>query len=71
MAKSEFSSSFHIRSAGVRAAIFFTRAENRLLLPGLACALPGHRAAGSLLKRAFDKNETALAAWLCQEKLAT
>jgi predicted MarR family transcription regulator len=61
---------YQITTAGVRAAIFFTRVYNRLLRPGLACALPDHHAIDGLLKRAFDKIETALAVWLQQLKLA-
>jgi hypothetical protein len=62
--------SYRITTAGLRAALFFTRAYNRLLRPGLACALPDHHAIDGLLKRAFDKIETTLAVWLQQQKLA-
>ena len=63
--------SYRITTAGLRAALFFTRAYNRLLRPALACVLPDHHATDSPLKRAFDKIETALATWLQQQKLAT
>jgi DNA-binding HxlR family transcriptional regulator len=62
---------YRITTFGFRAALFFTRAYNRLLRPAVACALPDHHAADGPLKRAFDKIETALAAWLRQEKLTT
>jgi DNA-binding HxlR family transcriptional regulator len=61
---------YRITASGFRAAPFFTRAYNRLLRPGLAGALPDHYAADGPLKRAFDKVETSLAAWLQQQKLA-
>jgi hypothetical protein len=61
---------YRITASGFRAALFFTRAYNRLLRPGLAGALPDHQAADGPLKRAFDKVETSLAAWLQQQKLA-
>jgi len=61
---------YRITASGFRAALFFTRAYNRLLRPGLAAALPDHHAADGPLKRAFDKVETSLAAWLQQQKLA-
>jgi hypothetical protein len=61
---------YRITESGFRAALFFTRAYNRLLRPGLASALPDHHAADGPLKRAFDKVETNLAAWLQQQKLA-
>ena len=52
---------YRITASGLRAALFFTRAYNRLLRPGLAVALPDHHAADGPLKRAFDKVETNLA----------
>jgi uncharacterized protein involved in type VI secretion and phage assembly len=61
---------YRITTSGFRAALFFTRAYNRLLRPGLAATLPDHHAADGPLKRAFDKVETSLAAWFQQQKLA-
>ncbi len=58
-----------IATFGFRAALFFTRTYNRLLRPGLATALPDRHAADGPLKRAFDKVQTSLAAWLQQQKL--
>src|SRR5713101_7463094 len=46
---------YHVTEAGFRAALFFTRSYNRLLRPGLAAVLPGHRAAPTPLRRCFDK----------------
>lgn len=61
---------YRITTFGFRAALFFTRAYNRLLRPAVACALPDHHATDGPLKRAFDQVETVLAAWLRKEKLA-
>jgi len=41
---------YHVTETGFRAALFFTRAYNRLLRPGLAAAVPGHRATPTGLK---------------------
>ena len=60
---------YRITAFGFRAALFFTRAYSRLPRPGLATALPDRHAADGPLKRAFDKVETSLAAWLPQQKL--
>jgi hypothetical protein len=54
----------------MRAALFFTRAYNRLLRPGLAAALPAHRAVPTSLKQAFDKIDARLSASLNQLALA-
>src|SRR5437764_3636192 len=51
---------YQVTDAGFRAALFFTRAYNRLLRPGLAAALPGHRATPTGLKQAFDKIDDRL-----------
>jgi hypothetical protein len=61
---------YHVTDAGFRAALFFTRAYNRLLRPGLAAALPGHRAAPTRLKHAFDKIDTHLTASIHELALA-
>lgn len=45
---------YRVTEFGLRAALFFTRAYNRLLRPGLAAALPGLRSTETPLKRAFD-----------------
>jgi len=61
---------YHVTDAGFRAALFFTRAYNRLLRPGLAAALPGHRATPTGLKQAFDKIDDRLTALIKQLALA-
>ena len=43
-------------------ALFFTRAYNRLLRPGLAAALPSHRSIPTPRKHAFDKIDARLTA---------
>ena len=45
---------YRITDFGLRVALFFTRAYNRLLRPGLAAALPTLRAVTTPLTRAFD-----------------
>jgi hypothetical protein len=62
--------SYHVTDAGFRTALFFTRAYNRLLRPGLAAALPGHRAIPTNLKQAFDKIDTHLTASINEIALA-
>ena len=57
-------------SFGLRVAIFFTRAYNRIFRPGLARALPNLRAIETLLKRAFDKIDTQVNEWIEQAQLA-
>src|SRR5215471_6346891 len=45
---------YRVTDFGLRVALFFTRAYNRLLRPGIAAALPALRAIATPLKRAFD-----------------
>ena len=61
---------YHVTETGLRAALFFTRAYNRLLRPGLAAALPGHRATPTGLKQAFDKIDARLTASINELALA-
>jgi hypothetical protein len=61
---------YHVTQTGFRAALFFTRAYNRLLRPGLAAALPGHRATPIGLKQAFDKIDARLTASINQLAVA-
>jgi hypothetical protein len=61
---------YHVTDAGFRAALFFTRAYNRLLRPGLAAALPGHPPIPNALRQSFDKIDTHLAAWINRLALA-
>jgi hypothetical protein len=43
-----------VTTTGLRAALFCTRSYTRILRPGLALGLPGHRAIETPLKRAFE-----------------
>jgi len=61
---------YHVTDAGFRAALFFTRAYNRLLRPALAAALPGHRATPTRLKQAFDNIDLRLTASINELALA-
>ena len=61
---------YRVTAFGFRAALFFTRLYNRLLRPGLAAALPGLRAVDAPLKRAFDKVDAAVNAWINQAQFA-
>ncbi len=61
---------YRVTQFGLRAALFFTRAYNRLLRPGLAAALPNLRASDATLKPAFDKIDEQINAWINQAKLA-
>jgi hypothetical protein len=61
---------YRVTEFGLRAALFFTRAYNRILRPGLAAALPGLRAIDAPLKRAFDKCAAQLNAWINQAQFA-
>jgi DNA-binding HxlR family transcriptional regulator len=61
---------YRVTEFGFRAALFFTRLYNRLLRPGLAAALPSLRAVDTPLKRAFDKIDTQLKAWIDQAQFA-
>jgi hypothetical protein len=61
---------YRVTAFGFRAPLFFTRLYNRLLRPGLATALPGLRAVDAPLKRAFDKIETQVNAWIDQAQFA-
>jgi hypothetical protein len=61
---------YRVTEFGFRAALFFTRAYNRLLRPGLAAALPGLRAINTPLKRAFDKIDQHINTWSNQARLA-
>jgi hypothetical protein len=61
---------YRVTACGFRAALFFTRLYNRLLRPGLAAALPALRAVDAPLKRAFDKIDTEVNAWINQAQFA-
>jgi hypothetical protein len=61
---------YRVTDFGFRAALFFTRLYNRLLRPGLAAALPTLHAVDGPLKRAFDKINTQVQAWIDQAQFA-
>src|SRR5712692_1297967 len=61
---------YRVTQFGLRAALFFTRAYNRLLRPGLAAALPNLSASNENLKHAYDKIDEQINAWINQAKLA-
>ena len=61
---------YRVTEFGLRLALFFTRTYNRILRPGLAAALPSLRAIDAPLKRAFDKIDTQVNAWIEQAQLA-
>ena len=60
---------YRVTDFGLRVALFFTRAYNRLLRPGIAAALPALRAIATPLKRAFDALATKIDAMLQEENL--
>ena len=55
---------------GLRAPLFCTRSYTRLLRPGLAFVLPGHRAIATPLKRAVDNFGTEVQACIQRANLA-
>jgi hypothetical protein len=61
---------YRVTQFGLRVALFFTRAYNRLLRPGLAAALPGKRTVNPSLQRAFDNLDTKVNEWLEKAQLA-
>lgn len=61
---------YQVTSLGLRAALFCTRSYNRILRPGLAFAVPGHRAIATPLKRLFDNIEKEVQAWIEKAKIA-
>ena len=61
---------YRVTEFGLRVALFFTRTYNRILRPGLALALPSLCAIDAPLKRAFDKIDTQVNAWIEQAQLA-
>jgi hypothetical protein len=61
---------YRVTDLGLRVALFFSRAYNRLLRPALAAAVPGLRALSSPLKRAFDQLDTQLTTSIAHVRLA-
>jgi hypothetical protein len=60
---------YRVTDLGCRAALFFTRAYNRLLRPNLAAVLPGHAATIIPLRRAFDVLDRQIRASLANANL--
>ena len=60
---------YRVTEFGFRTALFFTRAYNRILRPGLAAALPALRAIDGPLKRAFDNIDAQVNTWANQAQL--
>ena len=61
---------YRVTSFGFRAALFFIRLYNRLLRPGLAAAVPGLHSVDGPLKRAFDKIDAEVNAWIKHAQFA-
>ena len=61
---------YRVTEFGLRAALFFTRAYNRLLRPASAAALPGISAVANPLKRAFANVDAQLTKWINHAQLA-
>jgi hypothetical protein len=61
---------YRVTQFGLRAALFFSRAYNRLLRPGLAAALPSLYASNPTLKPAFDKIDQQITACINHANLA-
>ena len=61
---------YRVTDFGLRAALFFTRAYNRLLRPASAAALPGLGAVANSLKRAFDEVDAQITKWINHAQLA-
>jgi hypothetical protein len=61
---------YRVTDFGFRAALFFTRVYNRLMRPGLAATAPGLHAVDGPLKRAFDKVDAEVTAWIKHAQFA-
>lgn len=61
---------YRVTEFGLRVALFFTRTYSRILRPGFAAILPSLRAIDGPIKRAFDKLNTEVNAWIEQAQLA-
>jgi hypothetical protein len=55
---------YRVTEFGLRAALFFTRAYNRLLRPASAAALPGISAVANPLRRALANVDAQLTKWI-------
>jgi len=61
---------YRLTDFGLRVALFFTRLYNRLLRPGLGRILPPLTKLSSPLRRAFDKLDQEVSAWVQQAHLS-
>jgi len=61
---------YRLTAFGLRTALFFTRAYNRLLRPGLGRILPALSNLSCPLRRAFDKLDREVASWVQEAQLA-
>lgn len=62
---------YHVTDRGLRYALFFTRAYDRLLRPGLSAVLPDPAITDSALRASFRQLEEAMDSWTEQAKLAS
>jgi hypothetical protein len=56
---------------GCRTTLFYTRAFNRILRPGLAQIVPASVPDHTALRRGFDRLDTRIARWIQQKKCQT
>ena len=61
---------YRVTATGLRAAMFFTRAYNRILRPGLAEIMPDPASAGTTLRTRFDQLDIAIEQWIAEHQLA-
>jgi hypothetical protein len=61
---------YRLTSFGLRAALFFTRTYDHLLRPGLGAILPTLSRSSTPLRRAFDKIDSEVSAWIAQTHIA-
>ena len=61
---------YSVTTFGFRVALFFTRAYNRILRPGLAAALPRLHSINPALSSAFHKLDAQLDQWIKHAKLS-
>jgi hypothetical protein len=61
---------YRLTSLGLRVAMFFTRTYDHLLRPGLGQILPALSRSSTPLRRAFDKIDSEVNAWISQARIA-
>jgi DNA-binding PadR family transcriptional regulator len=62
---------YYVTDQGLRYALFFTRAYDRLIRPGLSAVLPDHSITHSALRTSFRRLEEEMDSWTRQAKLAS